>query len=321
MDALTHLLDGPRARGAFLLRTVMEPPWGVRIEDEAPLSLVAVVEGSTTYRPDDAGPVRLEAGDVAVVKGPAPYTFADDLGTPPRVRILPEQVCVDPDGELVEASMALGVRTWGNAHDGSTVLLIGTWHVASEVSRPLLAALPTCVVRRHGEWDASLVDVLVRETGRDAPGQAAVLDRLLDLVLVSVVRSWIETDDRLVPGTAHADAAVGTVLRLVHEAPDQPWTLLSLARAAGVSRAVLARRFVDLVGEPPIGYLTRWRLALAADLLLADDTGLEQVAQQVGYGSAFALSTAFKRHYGVSPREHRRSSRPAHPQPVARRSR
>ena len=218
------------------------------------------------------------------------------------MRILPDQVCLDPDGRLVGSSMALGVRTWGNAVDGSITLMIGTWNVESEVGRPLLAALPTLVVRRHGEWDATLVDVLVRESGRDAPGQSSVLDRLLDLVLVSVVRSQIVADDRLALGTAHADPVVGTVLRLVHEAPGEPWTLVRLAREAGVSRAVLARRFTELVGEPPIGYLTRWRMALAADLLAADDTGIEQVARQVGYGSAFALSAAFKRHHGVSPR-------------------
>lgn len=307
MDALANLLDGPRARGAFLLRAVMASPWALRIEDKAPLTLVAVLRGCAVHVPDEGPPVRLAPGDVALVKGPAPYTFGDDPATEARVRILPDQVCVDPDGQIVDQTMALGVGRWGNAADGvgDTELLIGTWHGESEVSRPLLAALPTCVVRRHGQWDATTVDLLAAETARDEPGKAAVLDRLLDLVLVCVVRSWVADDSAFTRGIAHADPVVGAALRMVHGHPEHPWTLVSLARACGSSRAVLSRRFTGLVGEPVISYLTRWRLALAADLLVGTGDGLEQIAREVGYGSSFALSTAFKRQHGVSPRQYR----------------
>jgi len=314
MDGLADLLDGPRARGAFVLRAVMASPWGLRIEDEVPLTLVAVLRGCPVHVPDEGPPVVLHPGDVALVKGPAPYTFGDDPATKPRVRILPGQVCVDPDGQIVDQAMDLGVRRWGNAADGvgDTELLIGTWHGESEVSRPLLAALPACVVRRHGQCDATMVDLLAAETARDEPGQVAVLDRLLDLVLVSVVRSWVADGAGFTRGIAHADPVVGRALRLVHGHPEHPWTLVSLARACGSSRAVLARRFTGLVGEPVIGYLTRWRLALAADLLVGTERGLEQIAREVGYSSPFALSAAFKRHHGVSPREYRRrTGRPA----------
>ena len=78
MDALAGLLDGPRARGAFLLRSVLEPPWSLRIQDEAPLTLVAVVRGTAWVVPDDGEPVRLGPGDVAIIRGPEPYTVADD---------------------------------------------------------------------------------------------------------------------------------------------------------------------------------------------------------------------------------------------------
>lgn len=87
--------------------------------------------------------------------------------------------------------------------------------------------------------------------------------------------------------------------------PARPWTVATLAGQIGVSRATLARRFAELVGEPPMAFLTTWRLALAADLLLEPGATLTAVARQVGYGSAFALSAAFKRVRGVSPREHR----------------
>ena len=93
--------------------------------------------------------------------------------------------------------------------------------------------------------------------------------------------------------------------------PAHPWTVASLAAETGVSRAALARRFTDLVGEPPMTFLTGWRIALAADLLREPDATVGAVAQQVGYGSAFALSTAFKRMRGLSPSEHRRAARPS----------
>jgi AraC-like DNA-binding protein len=94
-------------------------------------------------------------------------------------------------------------------------------------------------------------------------------------------------------------------LNLMHNNPAHPWTVASLATAVGVSRAALARRFAELVGEPPMSYLTGWRLDLAADMLRDPDATLASVASRVGYGSSFALSTAFKRTRGISPRDHR----------------
>jgi AraC-like DNA-binding protein len=101
------------------------------------------------------------------------------------------------------------------------------------------------------------------------------------------------------------DPVVGRALRLLHEHPAHPWTVAALASKAGVSRAALARDFTDLVGVPPMTYLREWRLTLAADLLREPTTTLDAVARQVGYGNGFALSTAFKRLRGLSPREHR----------------
>ena len=102
-----------------------------------------------------------------------------------------------------------------------------------------------------------------------------------------------------------SDRVVGAALRLMQDDPAHPWTVAGLAAATSVSRATLARRFSELVGEPPMAYLTSWRLALAADLLREPDATVSAVAAQVGYGSSFALSTAFKRIRGISPREHR----------------
>jgi len=307
MDAVAGLLDGPRARGAFLLRSSMDPPWSLRIQDEAPLTLVAVVRGDAWIIPDDGEAVRLARDDVAIVRGPDPYLVADDPGTPPQAVIHPGQRCTTPDGRELTGMGDQGVRTWGNSADGATVMLTGTYTVDGEVSGRLLRALPGLIVLRAGEWDCPVIPLLAAEIVKDEPGQEAVLDRLLDLLLIAVLRAWFARPDADAPGwyRAHADPIVGAALRMLHHNPSHAWTVAELARATGVSRAAFARRFNELVGEPPMAFLTGWRIALAADLLREPGATVGSVAHQVGYGSPFALSTAFKRLRGMSPQTFR----------------
>jgi AraC-like DNA-binding protein len=304
MDAVAGLLDGPRARGAFLLRSTMDPPWSLRVQDEAPLTLIAIVRGSAWVLPDDGDPVRLAAGDIAILRGPDPYTVADDPATPPQAVIHPGQECRTPDGQELKLMTRLGTRTWGNDPGGGTVMLTGTYESAGEISRRLLRALPPLLMLA---LDSPLVALLAEEIVKDDPGQEAVLDRLLDLLLITALRAWFARPEAEAPGwyRAYADPIVGSALRNLHDDPAHPWTVAELAAAAGVSRAALARRFNELVGEPPMSFLTGWRIALAADLLLEPGATVGAVAPQVGYGSAFALSTAFKRLRGVSPQRYR----------------
>ncbi|GAA3021334.1 AraC family transcriptional regulator [Streptosporangium longisporum] len=307
MDALTDFLDGPRARGAFLLRSILSPPWSLRIQDRAPLALAAVVRGEAWVVPDDGDPVRLGPGDVTVIRGPAPYTVADDPATPPQVVIHPGQHCTTVDGRDLSDAMSLGVRTWGNDPHGPAVILTGAYQMRGEISRRLLEALPPLLVLPEDAWDCPIIPLLTDEIVKDEPGQEAVLDRLLDLLLIAVLRAWFSRPEGGAPAwyRAHGDPVVGKALRLLHNNPAHPWTVAGLAAETGVSRAALARRFTDLVGEPPMAFLTGWRLAMAADLLRETDATVGAVARQVGYGSSFALSTAFKRAHGVSPQEYR----------------
>ncbi|MEU6371944.1 AraC family transcriptional regulator [Streptomyces sp. NPDC046909] len=307
MDALAGLLEGPRARGAFMIRACFEPPWCVRIEDRAPLTVMLMVRGEAWIMPDAGERVRLTAGDLAITRGPDPYTCADDPGTAPQAVIGPGAECSYPDGRSLNGVMDLGVRTWGDRLDGSTVMLIGTYLWQGEVSGRLLDALPPLLTLTSDVWDCPLTPFLMEEIVRDEPGQEVVLDRLLDLLVIAALRAWFSRPEAAAPAwyRALADPVVGRVLRLLQDDPAHPWTVASLAAKAGVSRAALARRFTELVGEPPMTYLTGWRLALAADRLRDSEATLEAIARQVGYGSAFALSSAFKRVYGVSPQEHR----------------
>ena len=304
---MAGLLDGPRARGAFLLRSLLEPPWSMRIQDQAPLTLVAMVRGDAWVLPEDGDALPLHPGEVAIIRGPDPYTVADHPATPPQVVIHPGQRCTTPDGGALTRMQDLGVRTWGNSPDGSTVMLVGTYQLEGEVSRRLLGALPALLALPGDALDSPLIALLADEIAKDEPGQEAVLDRLLDLLLIAVLRAWFARPDAGAPAwyRAYGDPVVGPALRMIHNNPSHPWTVAELATEAGSSRAAFARRFSELVGEPPMAFLTEWRLALAADLLLEPEATIGSVAQSVGYGSPFALSTAFKRVRGVSPQQHR----------------
>jgi AraC-like DNA-binding protein len=167
--------------------------------------------------------------------------------------------------------------------------------------------LPELVVLRSHEWDAPIVPLLDVEISKVEPGQQAMLDRLLDLLLIAFLRAWFSRSDTQVPRwyQASSDAVVGPALRMLQNNPAQPWTVAVLAREIGVSRANLARKFTELVGEPPMTYLTNWRLTLAADLLKEDGSTIGAIASEVGYGSPFSLSTAFKRVWGMSPAQYR----------------
>ncbi len=307
MDSFGGLLDGPRAHGAFALRTVMTPPWCLRILAESPLTVLAMVKGHGWIVPDEGDPVRLRAGDVAVTRAPDHYSVADDPATPTTVVIHPGQRCCSPDGESVEDEMMLGVRTWGNDPDGSTLMLVGAYESKGDISDRLLRALPPVLSLAHDQWNSPLVSLLCDEMARDQPGQAAVLDRLIDLLLIGVLRAWFTRPEAQTPQwyRSQADPIVGKALRIMHEDPARAWTVDKLAAETGVSRAAFARRFQDVVGESPMKFLTEWRLALAADLLCEPDATVGTVADKVGYSSPFALSAAFKRMRGLSPQEHR----------------
>jgi AraC-like DNA-binding protein len=189
--------------------------------------------------------------------------------------------------------------------------MTGTYNAEGEVSRRLLDALPSRLLLRAGEWETPLLGLLADEMLREDVGQDAVLDRLLDLLLVAAVRAHFTRSAPDTPGwfRATTDPVVGRAMRLMQDDPAEAWTLASLARATNVSRATLARRFSELAGQPPMQFLTEWRLALAADLILDPAQTIASVASQVGYGSPYALSAAFKRVRGVGPRQHRDAER------------
>ncbi|MCP5436262.1 MAG: AraC family transcriptional regulator [Chromatiaceae bacterium] len=307
MDTLGGLLDTPRARGAFALRAVMRSPWSLRVLAESPVTLIAGVTGALWVVPDDGAPVRIGPGDIAVARGPDHYSVADSPETAPTVVIHPGQSCRDLEGNSVSEEMTHGVRTWGNDPRGDTVFLVGAYEHLSDISDRLLRALPPVLSLARGEWQSPLVALLCDEVVKDETGQAAVLDRLLDLLLTAALKAWFAKRDANRPDwwRFQGDRIVERALRIMHDKPAHPWTLDALAAESGASRASLARRFQDLVGEPPMTFLKNWRMALAADLLCQPDETVGTVADKIGYATPFAFSAAFKRVRGLSPQAHR----------------
>jgi AraC-like DNA-binding protein len=307
MDPLADLLDGVRARGALFGQAVLDPPWGLRFASGAPLTLTAMLRGRAWLVPEQGPPVPLRPGEVAVVRGPAPYTVADDPATAPGYTVLADAYCARSDGTDVGESLTLRPRTCGPRPDGAALLLSGAYSGSGGIGERLLRALPPLLVI---PGRGAALGLLAEEVEAERPGQHVVLDRLLDLALVAALRDWFDAEGQRAPlwYRSTRDPVVDLALRLLHEAPARPWTVAALAAETGVSRAALARRFTAGVGQPPMSYLAGWRVAVAADLLRESDATVAAVARRVGYSDAFALSVAFKRLRGRSPTEHRLSA-------------
>jgi AraC-like DNA-binding protein len=196
----------------------------------------------------------------------------------------------------------------------TTQVLCGCFHVEDSGAAMLLSALPAVIHLRDapevGPWIEHTVKLMTYEAMRERPGSETVVNRLCDALFVFVLRGVLETT---APGASWlrglSDPHVGAALRLVHERPADPWSVASLAQKVGLSRSGFALRFAELVGEPPMQYVTRWRLHKAAELLAAGDRSIAEVAAVVGYDSESSFNKAFKRTRGVPPGAHRKNEK------------
>jgi AraC-like DNA-binding protein len=305
MDVLSDLLHRARAQNADVRKLIQRPPWSITFADRRPLSVIATLEGGVAVSLLD-GDTRtaLGAGDIALVKG-AGYTIADTPETPSQV-VIRDGVkhFVGTAGQ--GAAHTIASRTYGHRTPGAIVMLRGVYELHGSAGDRLLALLPDVTVVPAGPRTRGTLELLSAEAERDEPGQDAVLNRLLDLVLVLALRSWGAGSALPTWLGATRDPAVGAALATLHADPARRWTTAALAGEVGMSRAAFSARFTGLVGEPPMTYLTGWRMTLAADLLRDTDATVAAVAREVGYENPFAFSAAFKRTLGRSPAAWRR---------------
>lgn len=314
MDTLSEVLENIRSSGALIGRSLLTPPWAVLQEASSSLTVMVMLRGEGWIRREGEEPVRLGPRDLTLLTGPGATLLASDPREriPPRCVLTPEGVCSDPAGAVLdEATVGLGGRAPGTRLDAEHVLLVGSFRASGRIAERLLTALPPVLVVPRDQQRSRAVELLESELEGCEPGQQAVLDRLLDLVLIGALRDGFALPGASAPAWfgAAEDPVVGPALRALHTNPGLPWTVESLAEQSRVSRAAFARRFAEVMGEPPISYLAGWRLCLAADLLQDGDDTLEAIARRVGYSSAYAFSAAFNREYEVRPSRYRALAR------------
>ncbi|GAB7037083.1 MULTISPECIES: AraC family transcriptional regulator [Catenuloplanes] len=309
MDVLSQVLAVSGVRGSAGACLDAAGPWGFGrpgVAGEA--TVYALTSGSALLTVAGRTVVRLRPGDVALLPTGATHTMAGSAGAP-------TPVC---DGAAVRVAREAGVPVAaGGGGGGAVTRLVGVSYVHDA---PLLAMLPAVLhvpAERAGPL-GGMVGAVEREfADPGAPASSFVLDRLVDLLQAHVLRGWIT-------GTPIIDAAWWAVLRdpqlsavvaSIHDRPDLPWTAAGLAEVAAMSKSTLHRRFLAATGMNPVGYLTRWRMSVAANRLRDLDEPVERVARAVGYTSVFAFTRAFHRERGMPPSRFRRFSR--EPRPAA----
>jgi AraC-like DNA-binding protein len=306
MDPLSDVLRAVRLNGAFFYFVEARAPWSVaalpardlapRIMPEAEhlISYHIVTSGTCWGGVVGDSQVQLQPGDVLVF----PHGDAHLMASEPGHRVVPQVAGESPE------------RYPGTVHVGSgetcsTTFVCGFLGCDARPFNPLLASLPRRlhIPRVTGGWLSEFPRQVVAESQLGRAGADTMLTRMAELMFIEVVRRHVETLEPEQTGwlAGLRDPVVGPALACLHERPAHAWTLAELAQEVASSRTVLAERFTEVLGIPPMQYLTQWRLQLAAAQLLRGQAKVSAVGVQVGYESEAAFSRAFKRATGLSP--------------------
>jgi AraC-like DNA-binding protein len=296
VDVLTDLLQRSRARGAAFSHSTATGEWGVRFPAGARLAIHGILGGEAYAWTDAGGSRHVLPGDIVLVRGPVEQFMGHRPGAD-----------VVPFTGLPSSGPPGGARRilLGTGSGDPTTFFCGAYTFEGDLCTGLLAGLPSLTVVRPpaGSSLRATMDVFAGEILRHEPGQQALLDSLLDVILVQALRRQLTADVRAAPAWFRAmnDPVVAAALRAVHADPARAWTVADLAAEASVSRATFARRFTALLGMAPLSYVTDWRMALAREQLRGRDAGLAAVARSLGYATEFSFAAAFKRHHGMPP--------------------
>jgi AraC-like DNA-binding protein len=330
-DTLSDLLRAVRLQGAVFYYIEGADPWVAEAPAAAEIipaimpgaghmiEFHAVVKGSCWAALVGESPIRVNEGDVILFPQGDPHVMSSAPGLraglvdtglyfSPRPPQLPYSLGVNDQGVTT-------ARLDGGGRERATIVC-GFLGCDAKPFNPLLASLPR-VLRIPGlaaaesSWIATFFRTVVDESNRKRPGGEAVLERMSEMMFVEVLRLYLDALPADQTGwlAGMRDPAVGRALALLHERPAEPWTLEQLGEQAGLSRSALHERFVHFIGQPPMQYLTQWRMQLAAARLRGTDAKLIDVALDVGYESEAAFSRAFKRAAGLSPGAWRRAQR------------
>jgi len=299
----------------MLGRLDLTAPWGLVFDPkpECCLTFFVVSRGSAVFETSDGDVRWLAGGDFVLMCQPTPLqaTLRDHPGSP----AVPARSVITPAVERRDCRPGGVFRHGGGGT--LTNIIGGRIDIDSLAHNPLLRSLPA-VIHVRGEqvspasWLETTLQFIASEMQSDQPGAATVVSRLVDVLLVQAIRTHLAQSPQTTGSWLRAlvDPQIGRALALIHEQPDAPWTVQILAERVAMSRSAFSARFSDLVGEPPLTYLTRWRMARATRLLQTTTHSLSEVAARVGYDADAAFSKAFKRWHGVAPGTFRRRRPP-----------
>jgi AraC-like DNA-binding protein len=327
-DALSDLLRAVRLRGAVFFYLKNSGPWVAETPQSSKIipavmpgvdhliPFHGVASGSCWAGIVEQEPIRLTAGDVVLfpqgdhhVISSAPGLRAKSVDTDlyfsPRPPQLPWSLKVADDGTVQTAS--------DDDDPEQTTIVCGYVGSDAKPFNPLIASMPKVLHRpaTQGSWIVTFLRSLAEESNRKRPGGEALLERMSEMLFVEVLRRHAESMPPEQTGwlAGMRDPAIGRALAVMHERPSDPWTLERLAEAAAISRSVLHERFVHLIGQPPMQYLSQWRMQLATAWLRDTDAKVIDIAGEVGYESEAAFARAFRRAVGESPGAWRRERR------------
>ncbi len=300
VDVLTDVLNALDLKGWLSSRTEIAPPWRFDFAASRDSTFHILNFGGGYVCVDgEPAPRRVEDGDVMVFPYGHAHTICDELASP-----LTKAAPLDYD-----AHRAYDVFPF-EGEGTKTVLLCGAFHF--EQPSPLLHCLLK-VIHIPGEQGrmapgfADIVRLIARESASPQSGTEVMLRRLTEMLFIQVVRVWIDQQADTSEGWLGAlrDQPIGAALGLIHQFPERRWKVEELADAVALSRSAFSARFTHLVGEPPMTYLTRWRMHKAKQLL-KNNGKVETIAQQLGYDSEVAFRKAFKREVGLTPARYRK---------------
>jgi AraC-like DNA-binding protein len=302
MDVLTDVLNALELKGWISKRNELVPPWryDFAASQDMIFHLLSTGGGYLSVEGDPT-PLRVEGGGVLLFPFGHAHSICDELTSP-----LTQVVHVDYDahGEY---------QGFPGASDASKmVVLCGAFHVEHPGAFPLLHSLPKVIhipaeQGRTVQGFDEIVQLIARESATPRLGTEVMLRRLTELLFIHVIRVWVEQQAASAQGWVAAlrDQPISTALGLIHHSPERGWKVEELAEAVALSRSVFSARFTRLVGEPPITYLTRWRMQRATRLL-KDNVKIEKIAELLGYESGVAFHKAFKREVGMPPARYRK---------------
>lgn len=305
MDALTDMMGSLHLGGGIYFRCELTAPWGMAIGETPVAEFHVVTRGTCWIKLDDeAELVCLNAGDLAVFPHGHAHLILDAPGSQAKT-----------PAELIgnQSVESYGPVTFGGGGNLANVLC-GYFEFDRKSGSPLLQALPAFIHLKGADatefsWLQTTINFISHEVRHVRPGSAAVVNRLVEVLFTQIMRSYIEQAETP-PGIlgAIADSRLGLAINVMHQQPEHPWSVESLAGQAGMSRTAFAQRFHAIAGQTPMHYLTMWRMQKAREMLATSNLSMLTIAEKAGYQSEASFSKAFKKCMGISPGACRRKA-------------